>query len=201
MVETVVFDLGGVLIDWNPRYLYRKLIPKEEEMEHFLATVTTSAWNGQQDAGRTWEEATEQLIESYPDKAEWIRAYAERWPEMISGQIDGTVEILETLHQRGTHRLLALTNWSHETFPIALERFAWLTKFEGILVSGEEKLVKPDQRIYELLIERYKFDREKAIFIDDSPANVEGAQSVGLQALYFKNPSLLKEQLIRLNIL
>jgi 2-haloacid dehalogenase len=202
MLNTVVFDLGGVLIDWNPRHLFRHLISEEERMEYFLREVATPEWNGRQDAGRPLDEATEWLIERHPEWEELIRAYYGRWPEMISGPIEGTLAILKTIYERKSHRLLALTNWSQETFPVARKKFPWLNShFEGILVSGEEKLIKPDPRIYELLIERYGLDPEKAVFIDDNEPNVSGAREVGLHAIHFRSPELLKIELQKLEVL
>lgn len=202
MLDTVIFDLGGVLIDWNPRYLFRKLIQDEQEMERFLGEVATQEWNHLQDAGRTLQEATDWLVEKHPEQEELIRAYYGRWPEMLGGQIEGTVAILQDIFDKKTHRLLALTNWSYETFPVALEQFPWLsTHFEGVLVSGEEKLAKPDPAIYELLIQRYNIRPDKAVFIDDNFPNVEGARALGLHALHFTSPTNLASDLSELKVL
>lgn len=193
--ETVIFDLGGVLIDWNPEYLFRKIFDDEAEMRHFLREIATPDWNEQQDAGRPLAEATEWLVERHPEHEAPIRAYYGRWEEMLGGAIAGTVELLNRLHAQNSHRLYALTNWSHETFPIAVERFEFLQRFEGILVSGREKLKKPDPRIYELVIERYAITPQRALFIDDSRRNVEGARAVGLEAIHFESPEKLEKDL------
>ena len=171
----VVFDLGGVLIDWDPRHLYRKLFGGEEPaMERFLSTVCTHEWNRAQDAGRSFADGARLLKQQHPDKAELIDAYGDRFDEMIAGPIAGTVEILAELRDRGTP-LYGLTNWSAETYPYALERFEFLGWFRGILVSGEVGAIKPDARIYELMLARFAIDPQCAVYIDDSAANAEAA--------------------------
>ncbi|MDZ4679251.1 MAG: HAD family phosphatase [Saprospiraceae bacterium] len=200
-IDTVIFDLGGVLIDWNPEYVFREVFDDHSEMQYFLREVCSPEWNEQQDAGRTLQEATEILVAQFPDYELQIRTYYNRWQDMLGGTIPHTVEILRHLHQKQTHRLYALTNWSHETFPVALELFDFLHLFEGILVSGEEKLLKPDRRIYELLLTRYEIDGQRALFIDDNPKNVKGAQDAGLNAIRFESPEQLAFDLKNFNIL
>ena len=200
-IETVIFDLGGVLIDWNPEYLFRKIFDDEAEMLHFLSEITSPEWNEQQDAGRPLAEATEWLVARHPAYDAQIRAYYDRWEEMLGGAVEETVELLERIHGQQRHRLYALTNWSQETFPIALQRYDFLQLFEGILVSGREKLKKPDARIYRLLIERYAINPARAIFIDDSPRNVAGAQKAGIEAVHFTSPRQLKKFLEEKEIL
>lgn len=195
MIDTIIFDLGGVLIDWNPRYLYRKIFDDEAKMEDFLANITTHDWNELQDGGRPLAEATEILVTEHPEWEAEIRAFYGRWEEMLGGPIYGTVELLETLKNSGRYRMLALTNWSAETFPVAKERYDFLGWFEGILVSGEEMLKKPDVRIYQLMIERYQIDPYKTLFIDDSERNLKGASRVGLNTIHFKSPMQLRERL------
>ena len=192
-IDTIVFDLGGVLVDWNPRYLYRKILP-EAEMERFLSEVCTTAWNEEQDRGRPIREAERILISQFPEKEHLIRAYYGRWEEMLSGPIEGTVEILAELKNHG-HRILGLSNWSHETFPVAERLFPFLTSFEGIVVSGYEKIKKPDPRIFELLIRRYQLKPERSIFIDDVAANVSAARAQGLNTIHFQSPESLRESL------
>ncbi|RMG73324.1 MAG: HAD family phosphatase [Bacteroidetes bacterium] len=193
--DTIVFDLGGVLIDWNPRYLYRKIFATEAEMERFLAEVCTLSWNHEQDAGRTLAAATELLVGQHPEWEPQIRAFYDRWEEMLGGPIHGTVELLETLRDSGQYRLYALTNWSGETFPIARQHYDFLNIFEGIVVSGDEKVAKPEARIYEILLERYQIDPSRTIYIDDSLPNVEGAQAAGMEAIHFYAPMQLREAL------
>lgn len=190
-LNTIIFDLGGVLIDWNPRYLYRKLIANEEEMAYFLTHICTPDWNEQQDAGRPLQQATEEKVREFPEYAELIRAYYGRWPEMLAGPISGTVRILEKILELGTYRLLALTNWSAETFPIAWERYSFLRHFEGILVSGKEGLKKPDPAIYRLLFDRFEVQPDRAVFIDDNLRNIRSADQLGLRTIHFQNPEHL----------
>jgi len=194
-IKTIVFDLGGVLIDWDPAYLYRKIFDDPKEMDYFLTQVCTPNWNEQQDAGRSWAEAIDLLLPDYPQYETAIRAFFGRWTEMLGGPIAGTVDILREIRDRGEHRLFALTNWSAETFPYAIERYDFLQWFEGILVSGAEHMKKPDPRIYQLLLDRYPIEGESALFLDDSVANVTGSIQAGLPAIQFHNPAQLRKDL------
>jgi 2-haloacid dehalogenase len=199
--NSVVFDLGGVLIDWDPRHLYRKLFAGDEAaMEHFLATVCTHEWNRCQDAGRSFAEGARLLKAEYPDKAALIDAYGARFDEMMPGPIAGSVEILGELRDRGTP-LYALTNFSAETYPPARQRFAFLSWFCGILVSGEVKVIKPDPQIFQLLIERFDIDPYSAVYIDDVEANVAAARPFGIHAIQFTTPAALRAELVRLGLL
>ncbi|MFJ4345460.1 HAD family hydrolase [Pseudomonas sp. NPDC089401] len=196
-IDTVVFDLGGVLVDWNPRYLFRKLFVNDEAaMETFLADVCNSAWNERQDRGRTWAEAIEVAIAEHPGHAPHIRAYRERWVEMLGGAMDDTVQVLDELHGAGV-RLIALTNWSAETFPYARERFEFLKRFEGVLVSGEENLMKPEPEIFQLLFSRYGLTPARTLFIDDVQKNVDAAIGEGMQAVRFSDAVQLRRALVR----
>ncbi|WP_233443972.1 HAD family hydrolase [Aggregatibacter actinomycetemcomitans] len=188
-----------MLIDWNPRHLYRKIFSNDAEMERFLAEVCNSEWNARQDAGRSWSEGVAEAVKQHPQYEAEIRAYHERWTETLNGAIDDTVALLEPLKRSGV-RLLALTNWSNETFHFAEERFPFLTEFEGILVSGYERLAKPDPRIFNLLIERYHLNPQHTVFIDDNLRNVEGARNVGLHTLQFTHAQKLKQDLITLGV-
>jgi 2-haloacid dehalogenase len=201
MRNIVVFDLGGVLIDWDPRHLYRKLFAGEEmAMEQFLATVCTHEWNRCQDAGRSFAEGARLLKAEHPDKAELIDAYGARFDEMMAGPIAGAVEILAELRERGTP-LYGLTNFSAETYPYAVARFDFLGWFRGILVSGEVGAIKPDPRIYELLLERFGIDPHRAVYIDDVAANAEAARRFGIHGIHFSTPDALREELVRLALL
>ncbi len=200
MPNTVVFDLGGVLIDWNPRHLYRKLFSDDAAMEDFLANVCTGAWNAQQDAGRPFADGVALLSAEHPDKTDLIQAFHSRWIEMVSGPISGTVEILRTLRDQNTP-VYALTNWSDETFPLVQPQFEFLSWFQGIVVSGVEKVIKPDPEIYQLLMDRYKLQADQLVFIDDSRPNIETAQKMGITALHFTSPEKLKSQLQELRLL
>lgn len=193
-INTVIFDLGGVLIDWNPRHLYRKIFTDEAEMEYFLTHICTMEWNEYQDRGRSWAEGVALLSEQYPEYTEQIKVYHERWSEMLNGAIDDSVEILKTLKAQGI-RVVALTNWSTETFPIAEAQFPFLQWFEGIVVSGKEKMKKPEPEIFQLLFDRYQVNPKQAIFIDDSPTNVQGANQVGLHSIRFTDAAALRTAL------
>ncbi len=195
--DTVVFDLGGVLIDWNPRYLYRSLFrgpDAEAEMERFLATVCTLEWNAEQDRGRSAADATAELVARFPEHAELIAAYYGRWEDMLGEPIRGTVRIVDELRDRG-YRLLALTNFSHETFPLARPRMAFLDHFDGLVVSGEEGVIKPEPAIFELLCERFDVDPARTFFVDDSPANVAAAAALGFDAVQFHSADQLRSDL------
>jgi 2-haloacid dehalogenase len=199
--DIVVFDLGGVLIEWDPRHLYRKLFAGDEAaMEHFLATVCTHEWNRGQDAGRKFVEACQLLKAEHPDKAELIDAYHLRFDEMMPGPIAGSVEILAELRDRGTP-LYGLTNFSAETYPPTYERFEFLRWFRGILVSGEVGVIKPDPRIFELLIERFRIEPQRAVYIDDVEANIAAARRFGIHAIQFTNPVALRAELATLGLL
>jgi len=199
-LDTIIFDLGGVLIDWNPEYVYRRIFEKEEDMYFFFENICTPEWNLQQDAGRPLKEATNLLISQHPEYEREIEAYYGRWEEMLGEAVAESVTILEQLKQSNSHRLLALTNWSQETFPIARKRFGFLEWFEGIVVSGQEKTMKPKPEIYEILLRRYAVLAEKAVFIDDNLINVKGAQAVGLQGIHFESPQQLREALNQMGV-
>ena len=192
----IIFDLGAVLIDWNPRHLYRKLFDDENAMEAFLRDICSPAWNAEQDRGRTWQEAVDMLVADHPEHRELIQAYSSRWTEMLRGPIQGAVDILERLDGEG-HELHALTNWSAETFPIARERYAFLDRFRTILVSGEERLMKPDAAIFELMLERIGHPAERCLFIDDSAKNVKAADGLGLDTIHFSSPIQLEAELAK----
>ena len=199
-ISAVVFDLGGVLIDWDPRYLYRALFDDEAAMEDFLATVTTPEWNRAQDAGRPWTEAIEDLTRHHPERRDLIAAYWERWPETLGDAIRPAVDVLDELAATGI-RLFALTNWSGETFPIARPRYPFLDWFEGIVVSGDERLIKPDPRIFEVLLGRYDLDPASTLFIDDHADNVDAAASLGIVAIRFVDADTLRADLRRFGLL
>ena len=199
--SVVVFDLGGVLIDWNPRYLYRKLFAGDEAaMEHFLATVCTHEWNRSQDAGRTFAEGARLLKAEHPDRAELIDAYYSRFDEMMPGPIAGSVELLAELKALRTP-LYCLTNFSAETYPPTFERFEFLRWFRGVLVSGEVGVIKPDARIFELLLERFAIDPKRAVYIDDVAVNVDAARPFGIHAIHFSTPTALRAELAQLGLL
>jgi 2-haloacid dehalogenase len=199
-IDTVIFDLGGVLIDWNPRYVYRKIFRTEEEVEWFLENVTTSEWNENQDAGYPLHKATEELIAKHPEWEPQIKAYYGRWLEMLGDSIHETVDILNGLKKNGKYKLYALTNWSAETFPHALERFEFFKLFDGVLVSGEEKMRKPFPEFYQRLLNKFNIEPSRALFIDDSLRNVKAAEAVGIKSIAFQSPDKLRMDLRALNI-
>jgi 2-haloacid dehalogenase len=196
----VVFDLGGVLVDWDPRHLYRSLFDDEAEMERFLAEVTTPAWNYEQDRGRPFAEAIAELTREHPDQAELIEAYWTRWPETLGEPFHETVEILADLRTTGI-RLLALTNWSAETFPFAMPRYPFLAWFEAVIVSGEVELAKPDPAIFQLLVDRHGLEPARTVLIDDSAANIEAATSLGFLAIRFTGAADLRRDLSAMGLL
>lgn len=199
--DTLVFDLGGVLIDWNPDYLYRNIFPSEEERRWFLSTVCTLDWNEEQDAGRSLQDGTEQLVKKFPEHEAAIRAYYDRWKEMLGGPIHETVEIFRELKSQTDLRLYALTNWSAETFPVALELYEFLHWFDGRLVSGEEKMRKPSPAIYQRLAERFGIEPARAIYVDDNLRNVVPARELGFYGIHFRSPQQFRAELVGLGVL
>lgn len=198
-IDTIVFDVGNVLIRWDPRFLYRKLFTDAEAMESFLTEVCTDAWNVEQDRGRLWADAVAERIALFPQHEELIRAYADRWHEMVPGAIEETVVILEGLRSAGVPTF-AITNFSTEKFAEAQARFPFLRDFRDVVVSGEERLLKPDPAIYHVLLERNGLDAARCLFIDDSEKNVRGAEAVGMRAHHFRDAATLGAELRRLGL-
>lgn len=201
MIDAVMFDLGGVLIDWNPRYLYRQHFPGDDAaMEHFLEHVCASDWNHEIDAGKRFADAVTERQRLFPDHAELIALWHTGWHHMLGNAIDGTVAILEELRSRGV-RLYALSNWSYETFPIARERFGFLDWFEDIVISGEVQLAKPDPRIFELARTRCRLQPERTVYVDDLTRNVNAARALGFHGHHFQEPAALRRELQDLDLL
>jgi 2-haloacid dehalogenase len=199
--SVAVFDLGGVLIDWNPRYLYRKLFRGDDDaMEYFLANICTSNWNSQQDAGRSLAEACALLGSKYPEHWQMIEAWRERYDEMLGGSIQGTVDLLAELRSSSVP-IYALSNWSSETFPAAWKRFDFLRWFKGILLSAEVRLLKPDPRIYRHFCQTHAIDPAEAIYIDDLKPNVDGAAALGMHGIHFTDPASLRRELVGVGLL
>ena len=196
----VVFDIGNVLVPWEPRALYRKIFATEAEVEWFITHVCNSAWNLEQDRGRSFAEGVAELTARFPEHADAIAAYDLRWHETVLGPIDGTVEILEDLRQRGTP-LYAITNFNQDKFRETLERFSFLGAFRDIVVSGDARVLKPDPAIYQVLLERNGLDAASCVFIDDSEKNVRGAEAVGMKAIHFTTPDALRTALVALGVL
>ena len=200
-INTLVFDFGGVLIDWNPAYVYLKEFRgNQEEMSHFLNTICSWKWNENQDAGYSLQKAIEERVAMYPEHERLIRMYYGRWEDMLGYEHTDTVALLKTFKDHNKYRLIGLTNWSHETFPVALERFAFLSWFEGVVVSGTEKMKKPDANIYTLTLDRYKIIPENAVFIDDKLENVHAAAQLGMHGIHFTSAAKLKRDLESLGV-
>ncbi len=196
----VVFDLGMVLIEWDPRHLYRKVFDDADKMEWFLANVCHPEWNLEQDRGRSFADAVIEAKTRHPDYAAEIEAFHHRWHEMVPGAISGSVDILETLHKKGVP-LYAITNWNGDTFRETKLRFPFLNLFRDIVVSGDEGLIKPDAAIFQLLLKRNGLEADTCVFIDDSLKNVKGAEAVGMKGIHFTTPEKLKAALKSMEVL
>lgn len=196
----IIFDIGMVLIQWDPRYLYRKMFTDETKMEWFLANVCHSAWNLEQDRGRSFAEAVKLITPHHPEYAAEIDAYDKRWAEMIPGVIKGSVDILETLHKKGAP-LYAITNWNQHKFNETKMNYPFLNFFRDIVVSGDEKLIKPDPAIFEICLKRNNLKAAECLFIDDSEKNVRGAEAIGMQAHHFTTAETLRADLKKRNLL
>lgn len=199
-IKNIVFDFGGVLIDWNPHYLYRQIFDEEQDMLWFLENVCTPEWNLELDKGYPFHKAVSELQQKYPEYKGPIKAYHEQWHEMLGGEISDSVKILNDLQSRN-YPVYGLTNWSSETYPIAYKNYDFLKSLDGIVVSGEEKMVKPDPKLFRVLIERYHIKPEESLFIDDKKENVEGARQLGFLGIPFTSPGDLRRQLKTLQIL
>jgi 2-haloacid dehalogenase len=199
-IEAVVFDIGGVLLDWNPRYLYRQLFEDEREMERFLSEICTLEWHEAHDRGRPFEASCAELASLHPDYAEMIHAWGRRSEEMVAGPIDETVEILRRLKAAGV-ACYALTNMETETFPLRVKRFPFLNLFDGAVVSGFEGVVKPEREIFERLLERFELRPESTLFVDDSQRNVRAARELGIQAVLFESPAAFEQVLAEAGLL
>ena len=200
-IDTIVFDLGGVLIDWNLRHLYKEVFDDSKEMEQFLKEVCDGQWNAQMDAGKPFQTGVDELSTRYPQYQKEIQLYVDRWIDMIGGEMTNTSDLLRQIAKDQQYRLLALTNWSAETFPLVRYDYSFFEFFEGIVVSGEEKLIKPDPAFYQILLDRYDVKAEKALFIDDNLDNIEAAKNIGFKTIHFTNSEALGQKLINLGIL
>ena len=201
-IKNIIFDLGGVLIDWNPEYVFLDVFDGDrEKMKWFFDEICTFEWNENQDAGHPIAQATEERVALFPEYEDWIRMYYGRWEEMLGGAILKTVAILKHFKEAPQFNVYALTNWSGETFPVALKRFDFLHWFEGIIVSGDEKTRKPFAEIYELTLNRFELQANESFFIDDNLRNIEAAATLGLHTHHFKNPEELMAALKKLELL
>lgn len=200
VVKGVVFDLGAVVIDWNPMYLYAKVFDGDEaKARHFLSTVCTMDWNEQQDKGRSLEEGTLERIALFPEWEAEIRAYYARWIEMIGGPVPGTAAVMAEIKQAGL-RLFALSNWNAETFARIRHQYDELEMFEEIVLSGEYGMIKPEAAFYEAALACYGMAAGDLVFVDDNPRNVAGAARIGLPALLFTGADKLRADLAALGV-
>jgi 2-haloacid dehalogenase len=200
-INTIIFDLGGVLIDWNPMYVYKDYFESVEKRDYFFTHICTSDWNEEQDAGRSIVEATQSLVAQFPDWEQPIRDYYGRWTDMLNGPIQETVELFRQLKESGRYKIYALTNWQADLFNIALVRYNFLHWFDGRVVSGEEKMRKPFPEFYHLLLNRYDVKAGKALFIDDNLRNVNAALSLGIDSIHFQSAADLEIKLKERNLL
>ncbi len=192
-VNNIVFDFGGVLLDWNPRYLYQTYFKEREEMEFFLSNICTDAWNAEQDGGRLFEDGIRELVAAYPDYKEAIGLFWDKWECMLKGELTESVRLLKQLKDFG-YGIYGLTNWSAETIGVAYSRYDFFKLFDGIVVSGEEGVIKPNPRIYEILLSRYGLSAESTLFIDDNPANIEAARRLNFKTVLFDNIDSVRSQ-------
>ena len=201
-IKNIIFDLGGVLIDWSPDYVYSKEFNGNiEKMNWFYDNICTMDWNENQDAGYSMKKATEERIKMFPKYKKLIKMYYGRWDEMLKDSIKGSVDLLQRLVESKKYKIIALTNWSAETFPKALKKFEFLNLFEGIVVSGEEKTRKPFKKIYKIALKRYNLEAEKTLFIDDNLRNIIAANKLSIQTIHFKTPEKLENELKKLKLI
>ena len=200
-IKAIIFDLGNVLIDWNPAYVFDPMFDDEEKKKHFFENICTSEWNEEQDAGRPIKQATEELVARHPEWKEYIEAFYGKWTDMLGGPIQESVEIFREIKEKNQYKLYALTNWSAELFPIALERYEFLHWFDGRVVSGEEKMRKPFPKFYQVLLDRYQLNPEETLFIDDNLRNIKAAEELGIISIHFQSPGQLREKLRQLEVL
>ena len=199
-MKTIIFDLGGVLVDWNPEYVYlNEFDGNRKKMNWFFDNICTSDWNEEQDGGKLIKTATKERIKLFPEHKKLIKMYYGRWDEMLKGEIIESVNILKKLKSKN-YKLIALTNWSFETFPVAIRRFEFLKLFDGIVVSGKIKMLKPFKDIYNYTINKYKLSPSECVFIDDRVSNVQGAINCGIKGIHFQSSKQLIRELKKLNI-
>lgn len=197
-IDTIIFDLGGVLVDWNPMNVYTEVFKGDKnKAEWFLNTVCTYDWNLEQDAGRTIKEAVAVKVAEFPEYENLIKMYYDKWHLMFSGTIAENVQLFKQLKATKKYKIYALTNWSAETWDRAIELFPFFKDFDGEVVSGRENTRKPFPKIYQIVLDRYNITPQKAIFIDDSLPNVKKANEFEINAIHCKNPEQVKKELQR----
>jgi len=200
MKKTIVFDLGGVLIDWNRRHLYEKIFSDPDEMDYFLREVCSLEWNSQMDVDKSFLDAIDELVPKYPQYEEQIRAYFPRWEEMIGGVFQGTVNILREL-KGGGYSLAALSNWSSETFPLVKDQYEFLSWFSPLVISGQIGYKKPDPEPFQILLHELNLDAGDCVFIDDMEDNIQEARRQGFDVIKFSSPEQLRADLVDLGLL
>ena len=198
-IKNIIFDFGGVLVDWNPVYLYSKVFENESDMNYFLDNICTSEWNVQQDAGRPLAEATEALQKEFPEHKKMIGHFYGRWEEMLGGVFEENVRVLKLLKQN--YPLYGLTNWSGETITTAYDKYDFFSYLDGIVVSGDEKLIKPDPKLYQILLDRYNLIASESLFIDDNIKNIAAAEKMGFQTIHFTEDMDLEKEVKRMGLL
>ena len=198
-IKNIIFDFGGVLIDWNPEYLFKKEFESESDMNYFLENICTPEWNIQQDAGRPLAKATEALQKKHPEYKKLIGLYYGRWEEMLGGVIEENVRVLNMLKQK--YPLYGLTNWSAETITIAYNKYDFFNHLKGIVVSGDEKLIKPDPKLYQILLDRYDLKANESLFIDDNAHNIEAAHKMGFHTIHFTQNTDLEKEVKEMGVL
>lgn len=200
LIKNIIFDFGGVVMDWDPRYFFKTYFNDDEKMEYFLENIAHNDWNAEQDRGRSLQEGTEIQVKNHPEWEKEIRAYYDHWTVMLKSDIPENVAVLRKLAKTNYH-LFGLTNWSHETFPYALENYDFFELFDGkIVVSGTEKLIKPDPKIWQVLLERYQLNSEESVFIDDNAKNIEVAKELGFITVHVAKEKNLEKQLLDLGV-
>lgn len=200
-INTIIFDLGNVLVDWSPMHVYRDYFDSDEKRKYFFENICTPDWNEMQDEGRSIVDATLELIERHPEWEQAIRDFYGRWTEMLKGPIHGSVEIFRELKASDKYKIYALTNWQAGLFDIALVRYNFLHWFDGRVVSGEEKMRKPFPQFYQRLLDRYNVNPAEAVFIDDSLRNVKAAEALGIKSIHFQSPEQLRQELKKLHLI
>ena len=198
-IPSIIFDFGGVLLDWNPHHLYHRFFHDQSEIDRFLSEINFPDWNLQQDKGRPFSQGVAELSVKFPHYSHLIRAYHEYWEESIVGPINGSVEILRRL-KKARYSIYGLSNWSAETFPIAYNKYDFFRLFDGIVISGEVKVTKPDPAIFEIILKLINRPAMECLFIDDSETNTSIAKKLGFAAIHFKSPDQLELELKNLNI-
>lgn len=198
MIKNIIFDFGGVLVDWNPHYLFDSYFNDKEETEWFVKTVVSSEWNAEMDGGKPFDVAVKERILLFPDYKEAIELYKNEWMKTMGEEIPGMYDFIKSLKENGFPVLYGLTNWSNETFPEVRKKYRIFGLIDNIVVSGDEKMLKPNPEIYLTLTDRYHLNPEECLFIDDNIANVNGAINVGMSSVLFQGVDKLRADIQRL---